>query len=323
MISNYKIIQRNLTIVLVLILILVCSIVPVQAQQDSDTDSMPDSWETTNGLDANNSADADNDTDADGLTNKEEYDNGTDPNDPDTDGDGMPDGWEVQYGLDPNDETDVEEDPDKDGFNNLDEYKRNGDPKDPRKPAGGAESDDDKEEKGMSSLDTSPFCLLLLIPGIVILLVIIFVYTKMRRERLLEHKVRGDIFAHINKNPGVHYRGIMNELGLHMGTLTHHLNMLETQRYIKSYQDGMYRRFYPIDHKIGTGLILTEIQHKILQAIHDSPGLSQVEIAGKVNQNRKIVHYHVKLLSDAGFVHVEQAGRESRCYYAGGLRMGG
>ena len=36
--------------------------------------------------------------DEDGLTNIDECEYGTDPNNPDTDGDGMTDGWEVQYG---------------------------------------------------------------------------------------------------------------------------------------------------------------------------------------------------------------------------------
>ncbi len=43
----------------------------------------------------------DTDIDDDGLTNTEEIDNGTDPNDADTDGDGVGDGDEVDFGGDP------------------------------------------------------------------------------------------------------------------------------------------------------------------------------------------------------------------------------
>ena len=41
------------------------------------------------------------DTDDDGLTDDEEEELGTDPNNPDTDGDGIPDGDEVDNGTDP------------------------------------------------------------------------------------------------------------------------------------------------------------------------------------------------------------------------------
>jgi 1,4-alpha-glucan branching enzyme len=47
---------------------------------DVDKDSMPDEWETDNGLNPANPADAAQDPDGDGLTNREEFEHGTDPN---------------------------------------------------------------------------------------------------------------------------------------------------------------------------------------------------------------------------------------------------
>ena len=63
---------------------------------DNDLDGMPNWFENQHaGLDRENPFDAVLDFDGDGLTNLEEYENGTDPNNPDTDGDGLPDGYEV------------------------------------------------------------------------------------------------------------------------------------------------------------------------------------------------------------------------------------
>ena len=169
---------------------------------------------------------------------------------------------------------------------------------------------------------STPICVIIfIIIPIVILLVIIFFYTKMRREQLLEHKVRSDIFYYVNKHPGIHYRVIMNDLNLQMGVLTHHLNMLEQQQYVKSVQDGMYRRFYPKGAQIKSGLILSEVQERILKAVHGTPGISQTAIANQVGLARKVVNYHMKILADAGFVHMETVGRESRCYYLDGLEF--
>ena len=327
-------------------------------ETDADGDGMSDSWEQANGLNPGNASDAADDNDNDGLNNSQEYNNGTNstnPNNPDTDyggvddgvelangfdpldpnddddidsdGDGMPDTWELEHALAPADASDAEKDADGDGYDNLHEYNINTDPNDPISPSG-QPTDDDKMEKDEESTfsrldigDPSSIILIFTTAGVVILLVVLFVYTKMRREQLLEHKLRNRIFEYINKHPGTHYRGVMNDLDLHMGTLTHHLNMLEQQRFIKSYQDGMYRRFYPIDARIETGLILTEVQKRILHTIQDTPGISQTGVARELGITRKIVHYHIKSLTDAGFVHTETTGRESSCYYLGGLEL--
>lgn len=69
---------------------------------DTDGDGMPDGWEMINGLNPINPSDASGDLDGDGLTNLEEYQHGTDPNNQDTDGDGLTDGDEVNiHGTNP------------------------------------------------------------------------------------------------------------------------------------------------------------------------------------------------------------------------------
>ena len=66
---------------------------------DTDGDGMPDAWESRYGLNPDNPADAAGDLDSDGLTNLEEYDANSLPNDPDTDDDGLTDGQEVHTYL--------------------------------------------------------------------------------------------------------------------------------------------------------------------------------------------------------------------------------
>jgi hypothetical protein len=58
-------------------------------------DGIPDDWKIAHGLDPNSSTVAFEDPDGDGLTNLEEFQQGTDPHNPDTDGDGLSDGDEV------------------------------------------------------------------------------------------------------------------------------------------------------------------------------------------------------------------------------------
>ena len=97
---------------------------------DADGDGIPDSWEQTNGMNPKDYSDPDNDVDSDGLSNREEYEAGTDLSASDTDSDGIADGWEIAYSLNPVVD-DASGDLDSDGLSNLDEFINGTDPSNP------------------------------------------------------------------------------------------------------------------------------------------------------------------------------------------------
>lgn len=70
-------------------------------KEDKDKDGLPDEYEEKNKLSPQVRDDAESDPDTDGLTNREEFIQGTDPQNPDTDRDGVLDGTEVDAGTDP------------------------------------------------------------------------------------------------------------------------------------------------------------------------------------------------------------------------------
>ncbi len=86
---------------------------------DSDLDGLPDWWEELYFEDFGQNPQGDSDWD--GLSNLEEYEKGSNPQEVDSDGDGMPDGWEVAGGLNPL-ENDAAGDQDGDGQTNIAEY---------------------------------------------------------------------------------------------------------------------------------------------------------------------------------------------------------
>ena len=112
---------------------------PNSNNSDNDGDGLPDWWEVQYfGLNLGYSGSGDPDNDE--LTNLQEYQQGTNPQDSDSDNDGMPDGWEVQNGLNPL-SNDSSNNPDNDGLTNLQEYQRGTNPQD-------SDSDDDSMPDG-------------------------------------------------------------------------------------------------------------------------------------------------------------------------------
>lgn len=119
--------------------------------EDTDTDGMPNAYEADNGLDPAVD-DAAQDADSDGLTNLDEYNLDTSPNDADSDNDGMPDGWEVTNSLDPL-LNDTGGDADSDGLTNGQEYSVGTNPQNPDTDGDGiSDSNDDQDGDTMPNL---------------------------------------------------------------------------------------------------------------------------------------------------------------------------
>lgn len=118
---------------------------------DSDGDGVPDAVEIEVGLNPNDVNDGSLDLDGDGLTNREEYDLGTDITEADTDNDGLPDGYEVANELDPLNPADAGLDADNDDLTNLEEFELGTDPNQ-RDTDGDTISDGDEVSMGLNPL---------------------------------------------------------------------------------------------------------------------------------------------------------------------------
>lgn len=140
-------------------------------------------------------------------------------------------------------------------------------------------------------------------------------YTKLKREKILDHFVRGKIYGYILANPGEHYNAIRAALGLTNGSLAHHLRTLERERFVKSKKFGIYRRFYPMQMKMPKDEFeINEIQKTIMTIIKKHPGISQKEIASDIKLTPPTVNYHIGILLHEGLVHVARNGRRTECY---------
>jgi predicted transcriptional regulator len=135
-------------------------------------------------------------------------------------------------------------------------------------------------------------------------------YTKIKKNTVLDHYTRGQIHGYIVANPGDHYNSIKESLKLNNGTLAYHLRVLEREGIVKSRSDGIYKRFYPMGMKVpeATGTRLTEIQKIIIKRIRETPGISQKEMARLVGVSPSTINYHISILKSAGIVRSERRG---------------
>ncbi|MCK5561421.1 MAG: winged helix-turn-helix transcriptional regulator, partial [Thermoplasmata archaeon] len=142
----------------------------------------------------------------------------------------------------------------------------------------------------------------------------LIMYSNINRRNLLKNAIRKVIFEFIKENPGKHYRAILNDLDLPMGVLSYHLDRLEKGQYIKSIQDGGFRRYYIKGSDTENQFYISNIQELILTVIKENLGISQSRIAELMGVSKKVINYHVNILDKGGLITVEKHGRESACY---------
>jgi len=175
---------------------------------------------------------------------------------------------------------------------------------------------DVEEDRGKEAADSAASILILFtVATIIILLLSLAIFSRIRRSQLLKHDTRQRICSHIQENPGKHFTALKNELALSAGVMTYHLDRLERENFILSRMEGKFKRFYPPrwDHK--PDLHITPIQETILEQIKKQPGISQSDITKKIGRNRKVVNYQVHQLEDMDLIAIEKDGRESMCYF--------
>jgi DNA-binding transcriptional ArsR family regulator len=140
-------------------------------------------------------------------------------------------------------------------------------------------------------------------------------YSKIRKEEVLDQFTRGKIQGYITAYPGEHYNSIKAQLGMNNGALAYHLKVLEREGYVTSVRDGVYKRYYPKETAIPLRRgQFSQMQEMVLGHIRDSPGISQDGLARAMKVSNQVVHYHVRSLMAAGAVRLEKDGKETHCY---------
>lgn len=137
-------------------------------------------------------------------------------------------------------------------------------------------------------------------------------YSRIPREELLEHEARVEIQAIVADDPGIHLRGVEDEVGGY-GRTNHHLYQLERGGLLKSRREGMYLRFYPVGFDPGERGPRS-MKEFVLDMISKVPGIHASEIARRLDTSRQRVAYHVKTLLEEARIEAKEGDRIIHLY---------
>ena len=126
---------------------------------------------------------------------------------------------------------------------------------------------------------------------------------------------RGRIQGYVEANPGIHFSALRDALNLANGVTAHHLHTLEKEGRIISWLDGSKRRYASsgTDPKLLSKLEqpVVGMQQAILEILSEAGtlGIKTGELREKLATSRQLMSYHMKQLSERGFVQVEGRGK--------------
>lgn len=121
-------------------------------------------------------------------------------------------------------------------------------------------------------------------------------FLSVRRDRALEHFVRGQIYEYLRSHPGATFSDIRDHLSLNNGTAAHHLMVLEKMEFVVSKREGRLKHFFRGDtpNRI-VSISLSPLQYEILNALAQEE-LTQAELVARLGVSRQRVSRNVRAL---------------------------
>jgi len=129
----------------------------------------------------------------------------------------------------------------------------------------------------------------------------------------LNQPTRIEINNFIKSNPGVHFRGICDALGLSVGVVQYHLSVLERAGFITGYTDGQNKRYF--EHSAFTqtdmkliSLVRHETTAKILTTLSQNSSALHKDIARSLGVSSQALTWQMNQLKKTGLINAEKTG---------------
>lgn len=125
-------------------------------------------------------------------------------------------------------------------------------------------------------------------------------------------RVRRAVYRHVLQYPGVHLRGVEQQLGISSALASYHLRELEKGGWLRSYDMEGYTRWFPgprsREASLGRkerrllGLLREEATLNIALLLLDRGALTHGELVQELGLAKSTVSYHVAKLERAGLL---------------------
>ncbi len=130
---------------------------------------------------------------------------------------------------------------------------------------------------------------------------------------VLDQPTRLEIYNYVKANPGVHFRGICDGLGLSVGVVQYHLDVLEHAGFIMSYVDGQNVRYFEsgtfseADMRL-ISLAKHETTGLILRVLVENDSVLHRDLASAVGISSQALSWQMTQLKQTGLVGAEKVG---------------
>ena len=130
-----------------------------------------------------------------------------------------------------------------------------------------------------------------------------------------ELETRKRIYEEIVMNPGLHFRELQRRLGMQVGMLEYHLEVLKKNGLVVSKESGKYVRYYPNTHMTREerkiiGLLRNEKIRNILIFILERGEVNHGELSQGLGMKSSTLSYYLNILVKEGVVEKDSRGRE-------------
>lgn len=132
-------------------------------------------------------------------------------------------------------------------------------------------------------------------------------------SRLLNQSTRIEIYSFVKNNPGIHFRGICDNLGLSVGVVQYHLGLLTRAGLLLVHRDRQYKRYFEIKRFGETAMkMISILRHetvrRILVVLSERDSIFHKDLAVKLDISSQALTWQMNRLRKTGLVDAVKEG---------------
>lgn len=103
------------------------------------------------------------------------------------------------------------------------------------------------------------------------------------------------------------------------GKHIYNLMVDKKKEFVSLIRNGDPKLYFVPDNLLQGEIQLSMPQIKIIDAVKQNPGITQIKIAEMLRMRRQNINYHIMQLVEMGMIELQGKGRETYCYVGSGI----